>query len=231
MAKKSTLYRVPSYSDSFFILGDSHSRLSSVNDDTEPLESTKHEEPIPLTPRLYLFLIKSAIHIFLISVFETIFFFKYVSVNENDGILKTIDTYYTPIVDTCPLWSAQTKQSVLYYLTDVMNYTQTVSAGSAAGIARAASNNGLMVDSLISSSVCFVVAALGAGILVWRKIPVRWVVIIGENVSMVALLGLYEYLFFRYIIYNYSTLSTPELNSYILEGIYSCVSSSYAFPK
>jgi hypothetical protein len=42
---------------------------------------------------------------------------------------------------------------------------------------------------------------------------------------MVLLLGLYEYVFFMAIIYNYNSISTNELNSYIVNGIYDCVKS------
>jgi hypothetical protein len=38
----------------------------------------------------------------------------------------------------------------------------------------------------------------------------------------VLLLGLYELFFFRTIIYNYDTLSTAELNQYIVDGLARC---------
>jgi hypothetical protein len=57
------------------------------------------QEKLPLAPRAYLFLIKTAIHIFLVSVFETVFFFQFVSKREDNGVLDTINTYYRPLVD------------------------------------------------------------------------------------------------------------------------------------
>jgi hypothetical protein len=214
------LKRPPSYSDSFFILG----REALMKE--EQKSSFKEEEIVtvkaPLAPRISLFFIKSAIHIFLISVFETIFFFKYVSVNENNGIMKTINTYYQPLIANCGSWSNQTKEFIDYILINDVNITIINSNSISANINRLNYNNTLLEQSLLASGICLVLSVIGGSYLFWKKTPVRWRVVIGENVSMVLLLGLYEWLFFRYIVYNYDTLSTAELNSYIVNGLYSC---------
>ena len=104
------LRRPPSYSDSYFILGGP--RTPELKPTREPLQNVKEESiqnDIPIAPRVYLFGIKSAIHIFLISVFETVFFFKYVSITENQGILKTINTYYDPLIANCNSWTPSQK--------------------------------------------------------------------------------------------------------------------------
>jgi hypothetical protein len=169
-----------------------------------------------------LFLIKSAIHIFLISVFETIFFFQYVSISENNGILKTINTYYQPLISNCSGWTPVEKTVIENFLTQDMNYTVIEQNGILAKNERNISNSILLYKSLSSSGICLVCILIGGGYLRWKQIPVRWSVVFGENLSMVILLGLYEFIFFQYIIYNYSTLSTPELNAYLLKGFYEC---------
>jgi hypothetical protein len=214
------LKRPPSYSDSFFVLG----REALMKQEQKDLY--KEEEIVtvkaPLAPRISLFFIKSAIHIFLISVFETIFFFKYVSVNENNGIMKTINTYYQPIISNCGSWSNQTKEFIDYILVNDVNMTVIDSNSIIALNDRLNYNNKLLEQSLLASGICLLLSVIGGSYLVCKKTPVRWRVVIGENVSMVLLLGLYEWLFFRFIVYNYDTLSTAELNSYIFNGLYSC---------
>lgn len=220
------LRRPPSYSDSYFILGGP--RTPELKSTLDPLPNIKEESlekqkiNIPIAPRVYLFLIKSAIHIFLISVFETIFFFKYVSITENQGILKTINTYYQPIISNCSSWTPSQKEFIEYLLTQDLNYTEVEQSGLESEILRQKYNRNLLWESLSASGICLGIVCLGAGWMAWKKVPVRWFVVFGENLSMVILLGLYEYIFFQYIIYNYDTLSTPELNAYLLKGFYEC---------
>lgn len=211
------LKRPPSYSDSFYVLA----HPASINSVASVRSEDVHQEDVPSGPRIYLFLIKSAIHIFLISVFETLFFFQYVSVNENSGILKTINTYYSPLIDNCSAWSNSTKEFIGTLVKD-LDYSEVVQEGFLARILRDKQNQNLLGDSLIASAICFSVVLIGGGVLRWKKVPVRWWVVFTENISMVIILSIYEYIFFRYVVYNYSTLSTAELNSYILGGLYTC---------
>ena len=224
------LKRPPSYSDSFYVL---HNGSINRTSDTDSITSQDihtilqnaikaNKEKIPVAPRIYLFFVKVAIHIFLVSVFETVFFFKYVSLSENSGVLHTINTYYEPIKDSCPSWSNETKL-VVYDILESLNYPELVLEGSEAQENRIAFNNNLLGNSLAGSGICFAILFFGAAFLKYKKTPVRWWVLFTENIAMVSLLGLYEYLFFHYIVYNYSTISTPELNSYIASGLFSCV--------
>ena len=61
------------------------------------------------------------------------------------------------------------------------------------------------------------------GVVYWKKIPIDWLKLFSENMAFVMLLGLYEYFFFRTIIYNYETISTDELNKYIFDGAFHCL--------
>lgn len=240
--ENSSLRRTPSYSDSFFVLHGEEpfvqlqgslntggrSRASSSDEENALLRQLLHHmrdkthEKLPVAPRAYLFLIKTAIHIFFVSVFETIFFFQYVSKREDNGVLDTINTYYAPLVNTCPSWSNETRTVISFLLKD-LDYHLLELYGSQAELRRQSDNQGLLGDSLVASAVCFVFMLGGFIVLKKKNIPVRWWVIGVENLSMVIVLGLYEYLFFHYIIYKYSTISTPELNSYIVQGLANCV--------
>jgi hypothetical protein len=220
------LRRPPSYSDSFFVLHGKGSlnRKDSIDSEEHDIlqRLIHHSQNVPVAPRIHLFFIKAAIHIFLVSVFETIFFFQYVSQRENNGVLQTINTYYDPIVQSCPTWNNQTK-AFLFEVLEALNYPNIESLGDAGKASREVSNQALLGNSLIASAVCFAVLLGGTGYLTYKKTPVRWWVIVVENISMVVMLGIYEYIFFHFIIYNYGTISTSELNAYIVKGLANCV--------
>jgi hypothetical protein len=176
----------------------------------------------PWPRRIGVFLLKSSLHVFLISVFETLFFFSYVSVTENNGIVKTIDVYYEPIRTSCPSWGNLTK----WALYEVLEQSDVPSIDAMAVVAQSQRNqyNTLLLHkSLAVSGVCL--GLFGAVALAgWlKRIQIPWPGLLVENVMMVVLLGLYEYFFFRAIIYNYETLSTQELNAHIVDGLWDCV--------
>jgi hypothetical protein len=52
-----------------------------------------------------------------------------------------------------------------------------------------------------------------------RRINIYWKKIFIENLILIILLGLYEYFFFKTIIYNYKSLSFSELNGYIVSQL------------
>lgn len=238
------LKRPPSYSDSFLILGgqtpleplllvpdsprvDIIGSLNSVG----PLPPLPPLPPMPpLAPsmtsqwprRIGVFILKSSIHVFLISIFETVFFFYYVSVTENQGIVKTIDTYYEPIRESCPSWGNATHWLV-YEVLEGLNVTRIDSLAAEAFSKRAAYNHSLYVNSLAVSGVCLSLFLVLASLMKWKKVDIPWRGVAIENVMMVTLLGMYEYFFFRVIIYNYDTLSTEELNAHIVDGLWQCV--------
>jgi hypothetical protein len=106
-----------------------------------------------------------------------------------------------------------------------LNLTAIDAAGAAAADSRAAYNHTLLVwssmYSVIAAGICGALASL-ARLKGWR---VAWRRVVLENTLFVAVLGLYEAFFFRTVIYNYETLSTPELTRYIVDGLATCALS------
>lgn len=178
---------------------------------------------IPKKTNFANFIVKSSIHLFLISVFETIFFFTYVAGKEDNGIEGTIDTYYTPIKKSCPSWSNTTRWIVYEILSSGQEIQKITSAGINSYNSRMKINSYLLYYSLASSFIFLTILGIVVGGLIYRGSKIKWIKTISENVMMVLLLGLYEYIFFMTIIYNYNSISTNELNSYIVNGIYDCV--------
>lgn len=222
--------RPPSYSDSYVVLsgGVGLAPLVTVPSIQSIPDAFVPEPPLAQTNswnrRISIFVLKSSIHVFLISLFETVFFFEYVSVSENNGILKTINTYYGPLQESCYGWPNSTKWLIQEFLDLEFNQTIVDAESQEAITNRTQFNRFLLHESLSVSAICFVVFSTLAAFLKWYQVPVPWKEVLVENLMMVVLLGLYEYFFFRKIIYNYDTLSTPELNAYILDGLWACTS-------
>ena len=209
--------RPPSYSDSYIV-------LAGTNVQLEPLFPEIQVEPanvlhIDIT---VIFIIKGSLHIIFISAFESFFYFLYVSASENSGIIGTINTYYTPLVQSCNSWSNTTKDIIFDLLTLSINKSIVDQKGGDAAAKRNAYNQYLMIWSIAYSVICLGVFTVMLLIVYLRKIPVKWKELFQEHLAFVLVLGLYEYFFFRTIIYNYTTISTDELNQYIVDGLYQC---------
>jgi hypothetical protein len=165
------------------------------------------EEPQNLCnmTKISLLMIKASIHIFFISIFETAFFFTYVSVYENSGIINTINTYYEPIKNSCSNWSYETREVLYEILEREINITEIDRSAQIGAVQRDLYNKSLLNESEIVSAVFMGLMILLSSLLCVRKVHVPWIGIIVENIILVMLLGLYEYFFFRAIIYKYNT--------------------------
>lgn len=155
--------------------------------------------------------IKLLLHITLISVFETLFYFLYVSSLENNGIIKTVGTFINGAAAGCKNMSSIEIEVVNDILGSFLNASQIVAAGNLEAAERATYNKNISnqswyyvggVSALFSAALVYVRA---------RKIDVAWKVVILENVAMVCLLALYELMFFDTIIYPYEPISTKEI--------------------
>jgi len=216
------LRRPPSYSDSLFFLP------------SEPLEPLILNQPLSLQQPIqqnefgarsipfsnaetwYNRAMSFLFHISLISLFETVFFFQFISVSEDSGLQKTLDGYIANILTSCTHWSPNQTVLVNDVLSLLINTTQVTTSYQSALQSRHAYNYYLQVQSwmyvaTLVSSTC----VLG---FIGKCVPLRlaWKRILLDNLIMVSLLGLYEFLFFKTIIYNYETMSLPELNEFIV---------------
>jgi hypothetical protein len=174
----------------------------------------------------FLLTFKMSFHLFLISAFETFFYFFYVNRSEEGGILKTIDAYYQPIVANCTLgWSNSTKVTVTELLQTMINQTETDKAGHDADTVQSSYNQMLLKLSILYSGICAVFCAGATFYGKWQQWKIPWKRMIAENLGLVLILGLYELFFFKTIIYNYMTINSAQLNRYIVDGLAQCALS------
>ena len=235
MDTKSHIRRPPSYSDSLLYLPElSQAPLVPYRSLQlqEPLLSPKTDideftEPRPLTPSRtftvaetwYNRLLGFAFHITLISIFETVFFFQFVSQTEDKGLQKMVEGYVNGILTSCDTWSPNTTLFVNEALTLFINTTTVQEEGQQAVQNRHSQNDALQLQAWLYmaglASVTVVTVLLGHQ----ASLRLAWKRILIDNALMVTLLGLYEFVFFKTIIYRYQNMSLPELNEYVVNEL------------
>lgn len=157
-------------------------------------------------------LIKLLLHITLISVFETLFYFLYVSTLEDSGIVKTVNTFINGAASSCENMTPLEIQVIDDFLEPYINATQVIAQGNAEEIKRNLLNKSISNQAWAYVGGMMGAFVLAAGYIKIRRIEIRWRRVILENVAMVVLLALYELMFFNTIIYPYQPVSTEEIS-------------------
>ena len=128
-----------------------------------------------------------------------------------------------PIISSCGTWSNLTR----IFLSNVANleFNRSVvdATGAAAAQDRRNFNTDLVNTSILYSVVCLFVFFLCVAVAKYKNVAIHWRNLFIEHLSFVTLLALYEFFFFKTIIYKYRTVSTPELNQYLVDGFYQCL--------
>lgn len=238
-----TLKRPPSYSDSFLVLSDKQNTLEPlkspllrrdsgffIEQPSIPLEPSVLQSPLviqtpivipiskPHTPAEKWFnrIMSLGVHITLISLFETIFFFQFVAVSEDTGLKSTIDSYVNNILTTCHNWTSEQHVIINDILSVLVNVTQVDEKGLAASANRYAFNSSLHLQSWMYFAGLLSTILIGGFIGTNAHLRIAYKRILVENLIMVTLLGLYEWTFFETIIYNYENISPPEIDQFIV---------------
>jgi hypothetical protein len=165
--------------------------------------------------------IKLLLHLTLISIFETLFYFLYVSSLEDNGIQKTVNTFINGAALSCSNLTPVESQIVNDFLGQYINATLVIDAGNQQELIRASYNKSISNRAWAyvgGLSGLFVVAV---GYILLRKIKIYWKQVVLENITMVLLLALYELMFFDTIIYPYEPVSTAEIERNAVEALQS----------
>jgi len=230
MEVRSSLRRPPSYSDSFLFLPeaseplvlrkiDSHNNTSlSLNSFSTAPPSDKETPGIPYTTceRWNSRILSFSLHILLISLFETLFFFLFVSKTEDSGLESALNSYIASTLETCAYWPPNTTLVVDDVLSLLLNATAVQEEGQAAAVRRHQFNEGLEWIAW-SYTVGLTTLFVSLGVVGCScRFRIAWKRILVENSIMIALLGLYEAMFFRTIIYRYKNLTDAELTAFLV---------------
>jgi hypothetical protein len=218
--------RPMSYSDSFFFIPDSLHPLDLSGSSTSLEKSTESQEVKPQeanevqAPAWILTGLSFLFHISLISLFESAFFYLFISKSEDKGITTTVDHLIGQITTTCP-W--QTNQTVI--VSDILRLfidpSAVESAATQANQERTAYNSRIFLQAWMYSVGIWGTTGLLFGLsafkkyLTWRKLRS----ILLENLGLVGMLGVYEFIFFKTIIYQYDSVSVSEIEGNILRSL------------
>ena len=155
--------------------------------------------------------IKLLLHITMISIFETLFYFLYVSSLEDNGIVQTLNTFINGVVTQCRNLTPIQIDIVDNFLEPYINATQIIQQGGEEEITRNIYNKGISIRAWIYVGCLFGLLVITTIYIKLRRIEIKWRSIILENMAMVVMLALYELMFFNTIIYLYHPISADEI--------------------
>jgi hypothetical protein len=241
-SSRKPLKRPPSYSDSFVFLDLEPLSINGrplLADTAEPTERTSPHSLSPIRPlhpvasagQFSTFSIPAGfsttekwatrflgfgVHLSLVSVFETLFFFLFISKSEDSGLTGVLDGYVGGILASCHSWPANTTAVVNDILSVLINATQVATAANQAALQRQAYNRTLELQAWGYVGGLIGIVLLSTWVTHHRGLRIAWRRILLENLIMVSLLGLYELTFFKTIIYRYENMSLPELDGFVV---------------
>lgn len=157
-------------------------------------------------------------HLFLIAMFEIIFFFKIVSNFEKDGVLNLITSAINPIINEIQKLNTTDKEYIISALNDIVNITQLDDLNNISIKTINKNNYGLYQIAWIYALVIGFISFVLIFINLFKK-KVNLVKVVFDNLFIIVLLGLYEFIFFKTIILNYQFIDKTQLVYYVYNKI------------
>lgn len=218
--------RPPSLSESYAWDPDNIERLHYVQQqiqrDAEAAAAVPEPAPdLPILPivnypdttetKAINFILRLLFHISLISIFESIFFFFYVSTLEDDGILNVVGGFISSAVYSCSNITSVERVWINDALGYFFNVNQIDNQGNNALATRNQTNTVLMNRSWYYVGGCSGLFVACLGYAQCRQIRIYWKKLLLENCAMILMLAAYEYMFFSTIIKPYTPISGDEI--------------------
>lgn len=152
------------------------------------------------------------IHLFLISLFELIFFFNYVTKFEDNALVSVFNSLTNSITNICSNFNSETKVIVddifnMFFNTTIINQKALI----------AYNNRNEINHILFINAIMYFVVILAVNILlyiinkVYYKRRINYKDILLDNLIMITILGIYEYIFFSNIVFKYVTITPDEI--------------------
>ena len=163
--------------------------------------------------------IRFTMHLALIALFETVFFWHIVAPSEDSALINLIQSYTSGMVSTIQSANPMNRTAFMEFFDIVVNVSQVDVQGSQAATTRNAFNAILQRNSWLYMGGLSAATAVLSAAAPLRRLPIKWSHIVGENVALIVLLGLYEYMFFRTIVFKYRATSMEELDAMVVDQI------------
>jgi hypothetical protein len=167
--------------------------------------------------------IRFSLHLSLIAIFETVFFWHIVAQSEDDALTSLIGSYTNNIVASFANMSAPDRNATAAILSTLINITTINAQGAVAAAGRGAYNGALLSQSWTYFGAVAGLCAVLSAAAPLRRLPIQWRHVVLENLVLVTFLGLYEWMFFHTIVFKYRAVSTDELDRNIIGQIWSAL--------
>ena len=131
----------------------------------------------------HIWAIRFIFHIVLISLFETLFFWFFISRTEDAALITLVNSYTKGLFDTCRNMTKEERVVVLDILNLFINSTTIDEEGNSAEIVRNSFNLQLLRNSWLYFGGGVGLFGGIAGMAKWRGLKVEWKQIIIENLS------------------------------------------------
>ena len=207
------LRRPPSLSDSYATSIQNIERASSFRCRELPI-IIERNEPLPVNDYYEIvsnLVLRFLFHIFLISIFETVFFFHYVSLLEDNGILGTIDSFTGTIVQSCSNLTVVERSVINKYIAPYVNVSNIKRIGSSVHYDRLAANHALFVKSWLYVGSIGGLFAFVYSLSYIKHTKINLYAVFVENAGFVCMLAFYEFMFFSTVIVPYTPISSQEI--------------------
>jgi len=173
--------------------------------------------------------LRFSVHLTLVALFETLFFWLFVSRTEDAALISLVNSYTKGLLNQCSAMNGTQRALFIDVVNLLINQTQVQSNGAIAAASRAAYNGNLLLNSWVYVGFLGGLAATLAGAATYRRLPIQWRQLGLENLTLILILGLYEFMFFRTVVYPYQAISMPELDRLLINEIDASCDPSFAF--
>jgi hypothetical protein len=157
------------------------------------------------------------LHLLLVALFETLFFWLYVSQSEDAALVGLVNTYTSGVFASCANMTPTALNLTNSVFNALVDQKAVDRAGALAAADRAAYNNDLLSKTWLYVGGLGILFVLQAAVTCIWRIAVPWGHLVGENVALVALLGLYEWMFFHTVVFRYHSITPAELDRMVID--------------
>ena len=152
------------------------------------------------------------LHLFLISMFELVFFFNYVTKYEDSALIDVFNSLTNSVINKCSNLNNQTK-IIIDDLFNIFVNTTKINLDAL----NAYNSRNIINQKLYINAILYFVGIASVNILlfliniIYYKRRLNYKNILIDNLIMIIILGIYEYIFFTNIIFKYITITPEEL--------------------
>lgn len=161
-------------------------------------------------------------HLLLLSIFEPIFYFSYVINIESNAMLSELDGYINYAVN---IYNKEFSEELKYQIYTKLNLLyNTYDYIIDQNIVESKKKN-LKIEEKLKITAAYYSLSIGLILLllILCSLPIfnkiKWKIIILENMMMILIFGLYEYLFFKNVVMKYDPVTDEDLNEYLLDTL------------